>query len=172
MTDFSSSFFIVIGHAVSVHFAVALFVISTFSYAITSLSDRYVVQYQSRLIARWSFWLASAATLIAIIFGLFAYMADSHDDISHFLLNEHRNIALFAGFLVIVLIPWLLVLRSDDKEEGYGFMATQLIACLAIVYVTWTGSVLVYQYGVGVKNLPDPQAHNHRTYKKSTAKYD
>lgn len=171
MTDFST-FVSVTGHAIAVHFAISLFVVSAAAYITASVSDKYVVQYQAILIARWSLWVASATMLMAIGFGLFAYMAESHDDMSHLLLNEHRNVALGIGLVVIILTLWLAVLRHDDKEEGKDFIFLHLIATVAILYVTWSGSVLVYQYGVGVAHLPDAQNHNHRTYQKSDTLFD
>lgn len=163
MIDFSA-----LGHAISVHFVIALFVVSAISYAISISTGKYVIQYQSRLVARWALWAASLSVVIAIVFGLYAYMAESHDDISHHLLNKHRNVALFVGLAAIILTLWSAVLVNADKEERKGFIFVHMVATVALLYVTWTGSVLVYQFGVGVSHLPDPKAHSHRTYKKIT----
>jgi len=163
MTDFSA-----LGHAFSVHFSIALLITSVIAYFISFVSDKYVIKYQSRLIARWMLWFGAAVALISVVFGLYAYSSVAHDDMSHHLLNQHRNIALFGVLLVIILTLWSLVLFKDDKEEKAGFILVHLIASAALLYVTWSGTLLVYQYGVGVSHLPDSQSHNHRTYKKLT----
>ena len=163
MTDLS-----ILGHAFSVHFVIALFVASAISYIISVSSDKYVVKYQSRLIARWSLWFAAVMVVTTVLFGLYAYSDAGHDDMSHYLLNEHRNIALFGGLLVIILTLWSGVLFKEQEEESKKFVFVHVFAAAVLLHVTWTGSVLVYQYGVGVSHLPDSQKHNHRTYQKLT----
>lgn len=163
MTDFSA-----LGHAISVHFAIALFVTSTVSYIVSLLSDKYAIQYQSFLLARWSLWISSAAIIIAVVFGLSAYSSVNHDDMSHVLLNKHRNVALFVGLIAIILVLWSAVLVKNGGEESRGFIFVHILGTAALLYVTWAGTMLVYQNGVGVSNLPNPQTHNHRTYKPIT----
>ena len=164
MTDLS-----VFGHAFFVLFAASFFIVSAFAYVVSFSADKYIVKYQARLLARWCLWIASVTTLTAIVFGLYAYSVVSHGDLSHVILNEHRNAGLLVGLLGVVLGLWVLVLFNDDKDEGLGFLALHLIAAVAVLYVSWTGFLLVYQYGVGVSRLPVPESHNHRTFDQITA---
>lgn len=154
----------ILGHAFSVHFAIALFVVSAIAYAVSGVSNKYVVAYQSRLIARWGLWSAAIMMLITMVFALFAYSASTHDDLSHGLLNEHRLVALFVGFMILILAICSLILLRGDKEEGLIFILLSVVAAVALLYVTWTGTLLVFQHGVGVSHLPDAQTHQHRTF--------
>ncbi|MDH3325320.1 MAG: DUF2231 domain-containing protein [Gammaproteobacteria bacterium] len=156
----------VVGHSFFVDFVVALFVVSAVAYIVSFFSGKYIVECQARLFARWSLWVASGMTLIALVLGFYAYSVVGHDDMSHSLINEHRNIGSVLGLVIIVLGLWAGVLFNDDKEEGGRFVIVHVFFAVALLYVNWTGSLLVYQHGVGVNHLPNSESHNHETFKK------
>jgi len=154
-----------LGHAFFVYFVVALFITSTIAYTVSFSFKKYVIQYQAKLIGRWMLWFSAVMALFAVVFGLYAYAVAGHDDLSHTMLNQHRNIALVTSFVVLILSLWSAILFNDDKDEGLGFLLIHLSAAAVLLYVAWLGALLVYQFGVGVNHLPSPENHNHRTFK-------
>ena len=156
----------VVSHALFVHFSIALIVMSSIGYCVSMLANKYLIKHQARLLARWALWVAAAATLFAVVTGMYAYSSSGHDDHSHFLLNEHRNLAGVVTIIVICLALWAGVLFNDDKEEGMGFLLLNLSTAAGLFYIVWTGTILVYQYGVGVSNLPTPEQHSHHGFKR------
>lgn len=157
-----------VSHGLIAHLCVSLFLFSSIAYIVSFSANKYVVQFQARQMGRWALWIASITALATAVVGVYAYSSSSHDDYSHVLLNNHRNIAAILTLVIIVLALWVAVLFNDDKEESKHFLALNVIALIGVLYVAWSGSVLVHQYGVGVSRIPDSQSHHHRTFKRIT----
>ncbi len=167
-----------LGHAFIVHFAAALFIISVVAFLIPSFAEAYIIKFQSRLIARWGLWISTITLLISLILGYFASTSAAHDGLSHVLLIEHWMLAGLVTFFALILSYWSWALFKKDREEGAVFLVVHVFAGLIMLYVTWIGSQLVYEYGVGVKILPDIEKHKHETptslnddFKSITDKY-
>jgi len=155
---------IALSHSLLVHFSIALFLFSVIAYLISYFSKGYYVKHQAGIMARWALWIGAFFTLITSVVGFFSSIYSGHDDFSHVLVKEHRNLALLLTIVILVLALWGWVLYQKESENLGGFVFFQSLAGIAMVYVMWSGSVLVFQHGIGVKSLPDIASHQHRLF--------
>lgn len=144
-------------HPVFVHFTVALLSMSLLLLVISLLARSDTTRQQSRIAARWNFWLAVVITFVTVFTGWLAYNSVNHDTPSHLAMTEHRNWALltFGLLLLVAMVSWWK--KMDVRVFSIGL-------CIVVGFLSvtaWRGGELVYRYGLGVMSMPQVEGEGH-----------
>lgn len=146
-------------HPVIVHFGFALIVTALLAYL---LGFRRPVTPRSETLTTAGDWML-AFGIVAIIAtaasGLWAYYTVAHDGPSHAAMTLHRNWALPTAGAVLFIGAWRWTQRVAPPT--LGFLATFGLVCASLTATAWLGGKLVYQYGLGVQQLPVVAGQGH-----------
>jgi len=147
-------------HPVFVHFTVALVIIATLC-ALASKVLKGALAEQSVIVARWTFIIAAVITVFTVAAGIFAFNTVNHDDASHEVMLEHRNLAMVT-FALIVVAAVLFYMKRKEAVITMLILLFSVAASGMVVSTAWHGGELVYHFGLGVKSLPKPHSdHSH-----------
>jgi len=146
-------------HPVLVHFAYALSATSMLSYLIAFLASK--AKWRDSLIKAANWMLAFAAFFIVatIAAGFQAYYTVGHDGPSHAAMTTHRNWAVPSGVAVLSLALWRWLRR--DRQVSIAFILLFGLAVSALTVTAWWGGRIVYEFGLGVKKLPQISGDGH-----------
>lgn len=148
-------------HPVFVHFTIALICTSFLFMLLSWVLPGHKLIDQWRVAARWMLWAGGAFTLFTLLSGWHAFNTVAHDDVSHRIMREHRNLALATSAVLLVLVVWAIKCCARGRPMGYGFLAAMTLLVFMVLYTGWYGAELVYRHGVGVMNLPVTTDHHH-----------
>ena len=155
-------------HPVFVHFTVALSVTALLFMLLTLTASKESLRLQWRHSARWCLWLSAFFTIFTLLAGFQAFDSVAHDAISHQVMIIHRNWALGASVLLILVVFWSISCCQKGRMAGYSFLAGMLLLVVVITITAWYGAELVYRHGVGVMSLPDAVLHGEHSHIEST----
>ncbi len=145
-------------HPIFVHFTVGLLSISVGFFVIGTIAKEQPWAKNFLTVARWNLWLGAAITVITIGTGLFEYYTIKHDEPSHSAMTDHRNWAFAtAGFFWVVALWSVRNYRGGHKLKK-SFIISIVFASVLLMTTGYKGGELVYQYGLGVKSLPQVSA--------------
>jgi uncharacterized membrane protein len=148
-------------HPIFVHFTVALLLIATGLFLVNLLFPAARWREQCKTVALWNLWLGVTVSLITVATGVYAFNTVTHDDPSHVIMTEHRNLALttLGIFLVLAVLAW----RKNRKQAqiGWLFAVGMLLGGSVLASTAWHGGELVYRHGLGVMSLPNADHHHH-----------
>jgi len=148
-------------HPLFVHFSVSLLGLSVLFFILEKPIHETIMGDNFLIFARYSLILGVAITFFTVIAGWSAYNSVDHDNQSHLAMTDHRNWAL-ATFGLFVLAAIWLSLSPRLKEGASIIFILYLSVATALLGVTgFKGAELVYHYGLGVKSLPNKNAHDH-----------
>lgn len=148
-------------HPIFVHFTVGLLATSILLYFLHLLLVKKELAKTLLVVAEWNLWIGTFFGVLTVITGFIAYNTVAHDDISHIVMKEHRNLALITLTTFIVLSVWALKHRARATKPQLPFYTGSLLAILLLGSTAWHGGELVYRYGLGVMSLPKQEVHNH-----------
>lgn len=146
-------------HPLFVHFTVALFSLSIIFFVIqrplaeTEIGDNFLI------FARYSLWLGVFFGIVTVIAGFDAYNTVDHDTPSHTAMTDHKNWGLTTFGLFFVAAIWWKLVDSVNEKASIAFLIFILIAGGLLVTTGHKGSILVYQFGLGVQSLPAKDDH-------------
>lgn len=143
-------------HPVFVHFPIAFSAAAVFFITLGMLFKRQPWAIQCLLFGRWMLWGAAIFACVAAVFGWFAYNSVTHDDAGHAAMTLHRNWALVALSVLVLLAIIDIWPKRISTAPRYGFLAALIVAWLLVVNVAWLGAEVVFRHGVGVMSLPMP----------------
>jgi len=149
-------------HPILVHFTAALLTVAAVLYLFAAmLSAKSASREQMNVVARWNLWLGFLISLGTAVAGFYAFDTVTHDDVSHAAMKLHRNFAIgtLAAFVPFVIASAIDAMRNRLASGAFAFAL--LVPTALLVATAWRGSELVYRYGLGVKSLPNVEAHHH-----------
>lgn len=142
-------------HPIFVHFTVALLSLAVVFWLVGGLLREGALKQQVLVFARWNLWLGTAFGLVTGLAGWDAYNTVAHDTPSHEAMTEHRNWALAALSVFVVLSVWAIMHVRKQRKAGALFVAVLLAGGALLTSAAWHGGELVYRYGLGVMALPE-----------------
>jgi len=149
-------------HPIFVHFTVALLSLAVGLSVVTPFVKSPLKE-QWQTVSRWALWFGAGITIVTGLAGLYAYNTVAHDTPSHLAMTEHRNWAIVAITLFLLLAIWSIVWTRKGKTLGTAFVVCMVIAGGVLGSTAWHGGEVVYRYGLGVMSLPKAEGdgHNH-----------
>jgi len=152
-------------HPIFVHFTVGLFSTSVGLFVIGYVAKEKTWTENFLTVAHWNLWLGAAITIITVGTGLYEYYTVQHDEPSHSAMTDHRNWAAATAGFFWVLTLWSVRNYRWKHPLKKSFIVSIVLASMLLMATGWKGGELVYQYGLGVKSLPqisvEDQGHSH-----------
>jgi len=148
-------------HPIFVHFTLGLLGSSVGLFVLTRVISNQDLKHQLLTVALWNLWLGAMVTIITIGAGWYAFNTVEHDDPSHLVMLNHRNLALSTFIIVMVLAVWSWRKFRHAEQISIPFLAAAILAAGLLVATAWHGAELVFRHGLGVISLPDKDAHHH-----------
>lgn len=148
-------------HPVFVHFPIAFATAAAFFFIAAQSFREKPWAAQSLVTGRWMLWSAAIFACIAAVFGWFAYNSVDHDEAGHLAMKVHRNWALVAVGVLVMLAALDVWLRRFTAATPLGFIALMVVAWLLIMNAAWHGGEVVYRHGLGVMSLPEAEGSGH-----------
>ena len=156
-------------HAIFVHFTIGLLILSVVLQLLVHLIPKMFqieVKEEISIMSKWCLWFGVGFSLFAIITGFFAFYAvPSHNAFTHSVMDWHRNWALSAFGLFVLLGAWSYISDRKTRKSTALFLVILFLGGVALAETARRGGDLVYKYGIGVeacsiKEAP-PQNHGH-----------
>ncbi|HAU2406565.1 TPA: DUF2231 domain-containing protein [Legionella pneumophila] len=156
-------------HPTFVHFTVALvsvsFIFHVLSY-LTLLTQFRTGKLASELeiVAHWSLWLAALFTVATVLAGFYAFYTVKHNEISHYVMVIHRNLAITTATILFLTACWSVWRYIQHQVLTVWFVLVLFILQGLVIVTGWYGGELVYRYGTGVLSLPGEEKeilHHH-----------
>ena len=148
-------------HPIFVHFTLGLLGSSVGLFVLTRVISNQDLKHQLLTVALWNLWLGAIVTIITIGAGWYAFNTVEHDDPSHLVMLDHRNLALSTFIIVMVLAVWSWRKFRHAEQISIPFLGAAILAAGLLVATAWHGAELVFRHGLGVISLPDKSAHHH-----------
>ena len=148
-------------HPIWVHFAVALLSTSAFLFLIFGWgSSQTIGRTNALIVARWTLRLGVIAALGALLTGYLASGSVTHDDVSHANMMVHRNWA-FAASSIFAVIALIDLMKRNETRLSILSILLLVAGGVTLAKTGLEGAENVYQYGLGVRSLPDISTHEH-----------
>ncbi len=145
-------------HPIIVHFPIA-FLVGFFGLEIVGVTFRLNA---ARQLASGLLYLGALGAVAAVAAGLIAEDLVPHGAAVHEIMEWHERLGITVAILSVGLAVWRAVSKgnfSGMAQALHFFLAGIVMACL--LFGTDLGGLMVYQYGVGVKNLQQANDHHH-----------
>jgi len=156
-------------HPIFVHFTLGLLGSSVGLFVLTRVITNQDLKHQLLTVALWNLWLGAVVTIITVGAGWYAFNTVEHDDPSHVVMLEHRNLALGTFIIILFLAVWAWRRYRSAKEVTLPFLIVAILAAGLLVATAWHGAELVFRHGLGVISLPKRDAHHHDGHSHSHA---
>lgn len=145
-------------HPLFVHFPIALLT----SFFVLELLGSLLKKEDLRVAATWLLYLGTMGAMGAVAAGLWAYATVPHGEEVHSVMQRHMHMGLTVLSLGIILSLWRLITSARFSKVGQvSHLLFALIMVNAMTFGADLGGLMVYKYGVGVKAVPQPAAHEH-----------
>lgn len=154
-------------HPIFVHFTVALFSTSVALYLISYLFDKIkiypTITIELNIVAKWCLWLTGFLIFFTVWAGWYAYNTVKHDAPSHLAMTDHRNWALVTACSIVLITLWSFWRTYKSKSVNLLFIIALIITQGLLLATGLRGAELVFNYGIGVKSLPnlEKSVHHH-----------
>ncbi|WP_333689059.1 DUF2231 domain-containing protein [Methylococcus capsulatus] len=148
-------------HPLLVHFPIA-FLNAFFLLDLTAVASR---KKELRLVASWMLYLGTLGAVSAAAAGLFAAGFVPHGEAVHEIMEWHMRLGVTVTSLALVLSLWRLIARyrfSGMANAFHLFLAS--LMATAMFFGADLGGLMVYEHGVGVKNLQSVEAAHHHEH--------
>ena len=151
-------------HPLLVHFPIAFlscFVLIDF---VASLAKKP----QWREFAGGLLYLGTAMALFTVIAGFIAANSVAHDDNVHAIMERHEVFGVTILSLAVVLSAWRL--KCGDQLQGEMnilYLILSALLGLGLVLGADLGGLMVYQYGVSVKAIPESVVGSYKQHTHS-----
>jgi uncharacterized membrane protein len=151
-------------HPALIHFPIVLLIAG---FVLDVLST--VLKKDSLRVSGWWCLLVGGLSLTAAIAsGIYAANTAGHNDVSHTIMDRHKQVAYMAAALFGLLLVWRGLKRTMLPETVIQLTMYYAIGVFAVgtmIYGAHLGGRLVYEYGVGVVAVPQAESggheHNH-----------
>lgn len=145
-------------HPMIVHFPIALLI----AFFALEVAGALLRRPALKAIAGGMLYLGAALAVVTAGAGLIAESTVPHGQEVHEIMEWHKRIGLTVTALALTLATWRAFagpLRSVMARALYFFLAGLMVVLLC--FGADLGGLMVYQYGVGVHNLQQADAHHH-----------
>jgi len=141
-------------HPVTVHFTIALFTISIL-FDLIGMITRNEKWHQ----AGWyNLIFAGVASLFSILTGLIDSNQLQLQGEAARTLETHKTVAFIISAIILGCLFWRITHRGKFPHQNkLIYFAVSLIGILVLIYGSYQGGKLVYQYGVGVHSSGTPE---------------
>jgi len=148
-------------HPLLVHFPIA-FLSAFFLLDLIAVALR---KNELRLVASWMLYLGALGAVSAAAAGLFAAGFVPHGEAVHEIMEWHKRLGLTVTSLSLVLSLWRLMARYrfSGMANAFHLFLAGLMAT-AMFFGADLGGLMVYEHGVGVKNLQSGEAAHHHEH--------
>ena len=118
-------------------------------------------------VGEWMLALGIVASIGGIVTAWNPYYGELRDDRLHTAITNHRNWAITTPALFLFLCVWRVFSQTNLSNKTFSVLL--LVPMVSVGVTGWTGSQLVYRYGIGVPKLPTEHlsAHNTNSTNKS-----
>ena len=148
-------------HPILVHFTVALLTLACLLHIAVLLVNGTQLKTELALVAQWNLWIGALITIVTVGAGWYAYNTVNHDNPSHLMMIQHRNIAMVTFAIFLALSSWSFI-RYRKGVAISGLLTFLLILATGSLATTaWYGGEIVYRHGLGVMSLPSADKHHH-----------
>lgn len=136
-------------HPILVHFPIAFF----FAFFIFESLGTWRKKLQWRYLASWFLFLGTIAAFFTVMAGLFAAETVEHNEAVHDIMERHEHIGLWVLSIAVIMSIWRIKQWSRPAIEGSNalFIGLAGLLCLLISFGADLGGLMVYGYGVSVK---------------------
>lgn len=148
-------------HPIFVHFTVGLLSMSVLVYLGSIFLKSKQTKKNAETVALWMLWIGAGFALVTVATGFYAFATVAHDDLSHLAMKDHRNWALGAASLFVVLAGWSFLSVRKGKKLPAVFPVLLVAGGLLLGVVGYKGAELVYRHGLGVMSLPKTTGDGH-----------
>jgi len=145
-------------HPLIVHFPIA-FLPAFFLLELAGVTLR---KESLRQTASWMLYFGAAGALGAVAAGLLAEDTVPHGEAVHEIMEWHGRLGIIVAVLSLTLAAWRFAskaLFSPMAQALHLYLSAIVLICL--LFGADLGGLMVYQHGVGVKSLQDPDDHHH-----------
>jgi len=139
-------------HPISVHFAIALFVIAV----LVDLAAFAMRRREYHRVAWVNLALAACGAIAAVVLGYSAELALRPTHEAHQTLDVHKQMALVGLGIILVLWAWRYALRGEFPRRASAavlYIILSVAGLGAIGGAGYYGGEMVYQHGAGVRAL-------------------
>jgi uncharacterized membrane protein len=145
-------------HPLIVHFPIAFLIVFFFMDLVAVIWRRPALRY----VASWMLYLGAFGAVVAAIAGLIAEATVAHGETVHEILEWHARLGLTVASLSMALVLWRIMAKGRFSPMANAFhLSLSAIVVLAILLGADLGGLMVYQHGVGVKAVLQPDDHHH-----------
>ena len=145
-------------HPLIVHFPIA-FLTTFFLLELVGVALR---KENLRQTASWMLYFGAAGALGAVAAGLLAEDTVPHGEAVHEIMEWHGRLGISVAVLASILAAWRLIAKGNFSPMAKAlhlYVAALMLTCL--FFGADLGGLMVYQHGVGVKSLQEPDDHHH-----------
>ncbi|HWO99843.1 MAG TPA: DUF2231 domain-containing protein [Methylococcus sp.] len=145
-------------HPLIVHFPIAFLIAFFFMDLVAVIWRRPALRH----VASWMLYLGAFGAVAAAAAGLAAEATVAHGETVHEILEWHARLGLTVASLSVALVLWRIMAKGRFSSMANAFhLSLGAIVVLAILLGADLGGLMVYQHGVGVKAVPQPDDHHH-----------
>lgn len=115
-----------------------------------------------RQAASWMLYLGAVGAITAMAAGLIAEDTVPHGESVHEIMEWHGRLGIAVATLSVILALWRIAAKAKFSlmaKTLYFYLAAIMLICMFVG--ADLGGLMVYQYGVGVKSLQQPDDHHH-----------
>ncbi len=153
-------------HPLFVHFPIAFF----FAFFIFELLGTCLKKAQWRYLASWLLYLGTIAAVFTVLAGLFAAETVEHGEDVHEIMETHEHIGIAVLSLALFLSAWRLKQWGMQSSGSNSlFIGLAGLLCLLISLGADLGGLMVYGYGVSVKQTATMGDSSDRSHARSPA---
>ncbi|MEO6596750.1 MAG: DUF2231 domain-containing protein [Planctomycetota bacterium] len=110
----------------------------------------------------WLFHLGTLSGAVAVASGFLATSSMTHEEPGHDLVHVHRNFMVAAAALSLAVSAVVFLLRRHDGRRPRLAQAGLIALVVGVATLgADRGAMLVYGYGVGVRDEPPPMSSQH-----------
>tara|TARA_R110001583_G_scaffold38455_4_gene124302 strand:- start:4750 stop:5499 length:750 start_codon:yes stop_codon:yes gene_type:complete len=139
-------------HPFVIHFSVALLCFSTALFLLGYIPALNKKRDELLVTAKWSLYIGTCFTVLAVASGWQAYSSVNHDTAGHAAMTIHKTWALLT--LMLYLLTACLFYFTQRKGIKIWFIFLLLISTGSLMVTGYLGSENVYRHGLGVMRIP------------------
>lgn len=146
-------------HPILVHFSYALSFTAVVAYWISSIPSLDRRKAGLHAAADWMLAFGALAIVATVAAGFQAYYSIAHDGPSHAAMTTHRNWAVPSAIAILALAFWRW--KARVQAPSLVFKSFLTLAAISLSVTAWWGGHIVYNYGLGVKSMPEVTGDGH-----------
>jgi uncharacterized membrane protein len=145
-------------HPLLVHFPIALLTV----FLVVEVFAMILKKESLENVASWLLYLGTLGALASVAAGWFAAQSIPHDSTVHDVMETHEMLGFSVLAVAVILSLWRLFAGAPVSAMGRALHLLLAFVMVGLLVVgADLGGMMVYKYGVAVKAVPQPHAHDH-----------